>query len=458
VSAIHIDTVLLRTYGITIGCVGGVLLYHAYHSLFLCSTVVLTIVLLGIHRRVSGVGIVICLFFIAGFARLYVVEHAVDTQLDRVVGSEVQLDGVIIAEPDRRDHVIHYVIDIDQSDEHVRMTLRQFPRLQYGDRVRLRGELSFPETFVNDSGLSFNYVGFLAKDGIRYVSFTPHVEVLEQGKGNVVLQHLFTWKQWFVLELTRALKQPEGALASGILLGTKQSLGESLLQAFQRSGLIHIIVLSGSNVAIISDAIRRLFYRLPPTIGTVLTIFMIIVFACMTGASATTIRASIMAILAVIAFRNTRTYNVHRALSVACVLMVLENPLILLYDPGFQLSFLASVGLIYGSPIIDRLITHVIKHEGFRQIIASTLATQITVSPLIISMTGQVSVISLITNLLVLPIVPIAMALSALVPLVSSFGIWGMPLVILSKSILYYIIFIATFFGSLTFATMQVVG
>lgn len=451
-------SVLLHTYGIAIGCIVGVLAYHVYKSLFLCGVVVLTIVLLGVHQKIPGVVVVICFFFLLGSVRMHMVEHTVDARLDHAVGTEVVLEGVIIAEPDRRDHVIHYVVDIDQSDAHVRMTLRQFPRLQYGDRLRLRGELSVPESFTNDSGLEFNYVGFLAKDGIRYVLFTPYVEVLEQRKGNIVLQYLFAWKQWFVLELARALKQPEGALASGILLGTKQSLGEALLQAFQRSGLVHIIVLSGSNVAIISDAIRRLFHRLPPTIGMALTILMIILFACMTGASATTIRASIMAILAVVASRNTRTYNVHRALSVACTLMVLENPLILLYDPGFQLSFLASVGLIYGSPLVERCLSYGIKHEGLRQILASTLATQIAVSPLLVSMTGQLSVISLMTNVLVLPIVPIAMGLSALVPLISSFGIWGLPLVILTKSVLSYIIFVATFFGSLSFAIIQIVG
>lgn len=448
---------MLQTYGAAIGCILGVLLCQWYQSVSLLVVCVVGMVLLCVHRKVSVLFLICCVFFIAGYVRMYVVMHSIDTRLDWIVDTDVVLDGVIIAEPDRRDHVIHYVLDVDQSAEHVRVTLRQFPRLAYGDHVQVRGTLALPEPFINEQGLSFNYPGFLAKDGIRYVMFTPQVTVLEKGAGNSVFRYLFVWKQWFVTELTRELKQPEGALASGILLGTKQSLGEQLLKAFQRSGLIHIIVLSGSNVAIIADAIRRLFHRLPPAIGTTLSIVTIIAFACMTGASATTIRASIMAILAVLALRNARTYNVHRALAVACTLMVLQNPLILLYDPGFQLSFLASVGLIYGSPLLERLFTWIPETFELRQIFSSTIATQIAVSPLLISMTGQLSVISLIANVLVLPIVPLAMAVSALVPLVSGIGMWGLPIVLSAKVILSYMIFVATFFGSLPFATITLI-
>lgn len=419
--------------------------------------IVFSFSLLLVAWRRATVFVLLCVgVFVVGFLRMYDVSHSADTRLDARVGEMVSLTGVVISEPDRREHSVHYVVNVRESGEHIRMTLRHFPRLDYGDEIVLRGVLEFPENFTSENGLTFNYIGFLAKDSIRYVMFTPQVEVVGRGHGNVVYQHLFALKEWFVGQLTTSLKQPLGALASGILLGTKQSLGAELLGAFQRAGLVHIVVLSGFNVTIIADAIRRVFHTFPPTTSMVLSSFSIIGFAIMTGASATTIRASIMAIIAVIALRHARTYSVDRALVIAGVGMVLHNPLILLYDPGFQLSFVATIGLLYGAPIVERYMTFVPEIVGLRQIISTTIATQIAVLPLLASMMGEISIISLLANVLVLPVVPFAMAISAVLIPLSVLGMWAMPIVLLAKTSLLYMAEIAMYLGSLPFAVIRI--
>jgi len=452
----HHECIMMRAYGFALACMLGVCAADWFNTTRLFAVLVVCFVLLlFVYRRATGFVMLCTLIFVAGFLRMYNVQHLVDTRLDSRVGASVSLTGIIIREPDRRENSIHYVVDVAESEQHVRMTLRQFPRFAYGDRIQLSGVLEFPENFTSDNGLTFNYIGFLAKDSIRYVSFSPQVTKLESGQGNLMYQRLFEFKRWFVQQLSASLKQPLGALASGILLGTKQSLGEELLTAFKRAGLVHIVVLSGFNVTIIADAIRRLFHGLPPTMSMALSSFSIVAFAIMTGASATTVRASIMAIIAVVALRSARTYSVDRALVIACVGMVLQNPRILLYDPGFQLSFVATLGLLYGAPFVERFLTFVSETGGLRQIISTTIATQLAVLPLLVSMTGEISIISLVANVLVLPVVPFAMALSALLIFCNVLGIWSMPILLLTKGALLYMAEIALYLGSLPFAVLS---
>lgn len=445
-------------YGLATACVAGVLLRHLYTSTFLILFIFgAVIVLLVVCNRISlSLFLCICMCTLA-FVRTDHVVTNVDTHLDRYVEQEATFTGVVVSEPDVREHVTHYVIAVDGYRSRVRVTLRHFPQLMYGDKVRFTGTLTFPENFTSEQGLTFNYIGFLAKDGIRYTMFVPHVEKLGSGYGNKFFSLLFALKQWFVQELTQALKQLHGALAAGILLGTKQSLGQELLEAFRRAGLVHIVVLSGFNVTIIAEAIRRLFHRFPPTASLMLTVSAITAFAIMTGASTTTVRASVMAVLAVVALRSARTYNVDRALVAAGIGMVLHNPLILMYDPGFQLSFVATLGLLHGAPLVERVLGYVPEILGLRQIVATTIATQLAVLPLLVSMTGEVSVVSLVANVLVLPVVPFAMGASALLMVLGWGGYWVMPLTLLTKATLTWIVWVASVSASLPFAVLTLV-
>src|SRR5690606_11317679 len=104
-----------------------------------------------------------------------------------------------------------------------------------------------------------------------------------------------------------------------------------------------------------------------------------------------------------------------RLLVVTAVVMLIHNPLILRYDPSFQLSFLATIGLIYVSPLFERLLTNRIPSRTIREIVVGTLATYVFVLPLLLYMTGEMSVVSLPANLLVLPVVPVLMATGFLV-------------------------------------------
>ena len=135
----------------------------------------------------------------------------------------------------------------------------------------------------------------------------------------------------------------------------------------------------------------------------------IILFSIMTGAGATVVRASLMALLALLARATGRIYEITLALLFAGFAMLLYNPKILIFDPSFQLSFLATLGLIHLSPLLEKHLKFLPKTFGLRDIVSATLATQILVLPLLLYMMGKFSIVSLPVNLLVLPFIPLTM-------------------------------------------------
>ena len=154
-----------------------------------------------------------------------------------------------------------------------------------------------------------------------------------------------------------------------------------------------------------------------------------------------------------------------RALGVVALAMVLWNPLLLAFDPGFQLSVLATLGLVLFSPVFFEWLSWIPQKFALREIAASTLGTQMTVLPLLLYQNGVLSLVALPANLLALVAVPWAMALSFIaavagiffgVPALSAVEGWGTFVAFPAYVLLAYIIGVAKFFAALPFAAVSV--
>jgi competence protein ComEC len=238
-----------------------------------------------------------------------------------------------------------------------------------------------------------------------------------------------------------------------------------ILEEFRRAGVIHIVVLSGYNITIIADFLRRFFERifllsrltLVPALAPAASIIGILLFVLMTGAEATVVRAAIMVLVVIAAKLFGRKYSAPRALIVAGFIMLLENPKVLVFDPSFQLSFLATLALIYVVPIVEKHLPFVTEKWGIRSIIATTLGTQLTVLPMLIYSVGDVSLVSLPANVLILLIIPYTMLLgfvATTLAYVSS--LLAVPIAFVANLFLMWIISVAYFFGNLSFASIAV--
>ncbi len=344
--------------------------------------------------------------------------RATNTLLSSRVNMHVTLVGVVNSEPDVREGKTHLTLALRTLEGEVKehevfgsmlTIVPRYPAFEYGDVLHISGKLALPKKFAEEDGRVFDYPSYLASKGITYQMSFAKIKKVGEGEGNSIIEKLFYIKKQFSGALAHALPEPHNALMGGLLLGGKQSLGEVWLERFRIAGIVHIIVLSGYNMTIVATWLVRIF-RFTGFAGSLsVGALGIMLFAIMTGAGATVVRAAIMAILALLARATGRTHTMGRALLFAGAIMVLHNPSILAFDPSFQLSFLASLGLVYIAPVIDAKKKIFKRSPILREVFVTTCATQIAVLPLLLSQTGMLSLVSLPVNLLVLPIIPLTM-------------------------------------------------
>ena len=328
----------------------------------------------------------------------------------------ISVTGIITAEPDERDRDVRLIFRPDESSGQLLLVLPIFSSYRYGDRLRVTGRWQLPQTFETEAGRIFDYPAYLALRGIGGVMYLPKIERLA-GSGSIFIGQLFELKAAFLKRLDRVLPEPQASLLGGLIVGDKRSLGKVWQERFRRAGLIHLVVLSGYNLTIIGAAMVSLLtaLRLQRSRTLIVAALAIILFAIMVGGGASVIRASIMALIVILARLTGRSYDAGRALVTAIIVMVIANPLILVNDIGFQLSCLATMGLIYGVPLVERWFYFIPTSFGFRSLMATTVSAQLTVLPWLLWATGQVSPYALISNVLTVPIVPLTMLLAAMI-------------------------------------------
>ena len=413
---------------------------------------------LYLFKKHSNFVIISCsfLFLLLGILRFHTYDESKPKNIfDEYVGEEITFKGIIEDEPDRRENNQRLVVQ--EGDIKILVSTELYPEFLYGDEVSVTGTLQKPKNFTTDIGKDFNYIDYLGKDSIYYTISFADVEHVSSRNGNAIKSFLFKIKGKFLKNIESIVKEPESSLLSGLLLGVKSSLGEDLKQSFINTGLVHIIVLSGYNVTIIAEAIMRSLYFLPFAAATGLGIFSIILFALMAGGGSTIVRASIMAIIALVARKTGNQYSIVRALAIAGFLMVLQNPYILYFDLSFQLSFIATLGLIYMAPIFENIFKFLPTKFGLREIAGATIGTQLFVLPFILYKMGTLSIIAPISNILVLPMIPMTMFFGFLTGLLAFMSRFlALPFGFITQKLLSLEIFLVEFFSDLQFSHVEV--
>jgi competence protein ComEC len=369
--------------------------------------------------------------------------------------------AIVVDEPDERERSTRLTVKLGMqdgtwSDAKVLVVLDRYPAFSYGDVVRLSGKLSRPENF-SEHGRLVNYIRYLEKDGVFYEMVFPRIKLISSGNGNPVQALLYFAKHSFIQETEKLISEPGSSLLGGLVVGAKHALGADLTEQFRRTGLVHVVVLSGYNVTIVAETIMRVLSFLPQVVSLSLGALSIVLFALMTGGSATVVRASIMALLVLLARATGRRSDIMRALMLAALLMVLVNPRILIFDPSFQLSFLASLGLIELAPRIERFLRFVPTHLQLREVAVATISTQLFVLPLLLYSTGQFSLVALPANLLVLVTIPLTMLLGFLTGMIAFLSsALALPFAVITDLLLSYQLMVVSYLSRLPFSAIEV--
>lgn len=385
---------------------------------------------------------------------------------------QVTVVGIINNEPDERENKTKLKVVILESkeysqliDQKILVDVPQYPQYQYGDKLEITGKLEKPGEFkIADQDKTFDYGEYLARDKIYALinltdSFNPEkisgeIKIVGHNNGNWFLAGIYNIKNKFQNTINRILPEPLSALLDGLLLGSRRSIPIDLMTAFNIVGLTHIIAISGYNITIIIDIFAKTTKHWSKRLSFLLGIFGLITFVILTGAQASVVRASVMAFLFLLARQLGRKGNLVIALTFVACIMLIINPMILRFDIGFQLSFMAVLGLIYITPIFEKLLSRWPKL--INESMSATLGAQIMTIPILLFNFGRLSLIAPIANVLVLPIIPVTMAIGFISTVVGLINIYlGQIFAWIPWIFLKYIVVITEYLSKIPFASIE---
>lgn len=395
-----------------------------------------------------------------GMLRIQFVPQTLPETFSSFVNQYQTFEGVVVRAPDIRETTQRITVSVSSgtTNTNVLVVAPVFPEVHLGDTLSVSGFLETPRPFEVGDDRVFAYDAYLRKDGVFLITKNAQIKVVNSAHTLTLQTARFfsDVKQWGTNALSRALPEPHASLASGLLLGGKQGLGETLLNNFILVGLVHIVVLSGYNVMIVAEAVRRFFSFLSKKTSLILAGLTVLLFVFVAGAGAASVRAGLMAGVALFARSSGKTYDAFRALLFVVFLMVLVHPLSLPFDIGFQLSCIATLGLIFITPHIEKRLLFV-THAFVREVIATTISAQVAVLPLLLYQNGLLSLVALPVNILVLPLVPLAMLASLVALIVGAVVPFLAPFVSLpAYGLLSYIIGVVDIGATLPFAGVSV--
>jgi competence protein ComEC len=303
---------------------------------------------------------------------------------------------------------------------------------EYGDSIEVRGvlepvfngSLGANPPAASSSRVSSGHALYLvaAPAGVFAAMHAPRMTVLERGGGNPVLAWFFNLRQGLAQAISRALPEPEASLLIGILLGLKTSVLRAQYLLLQETGTVHLFVSSGFKVTLLSGLLSTATVRLPGrrwALGIVLV--GIALYIALSGFGPAALRAGIMGALLVIAPRLGRRYNMYTALAFAAWVMTALSPY-LLWDVGFQLTLLGTLGiLLLAPPIIRRLERPLSRIPGsavIARLLAVPIAAQLATLPIQVINFGLLSLIAPLVNLLTVPLLGLLLCMGVLVAVV----------------------------------------
>lgn len=376
---------------------------------------------------------------------------------------QITFEGVISDEPDERHDHTKLTISITKITKPIVNELSgkilvktpRFPHYNYGDKLSVSCKIRLPGIIDK----TFDYGKYLSRFNIYATCYNPKVYRLSSGHGNFVKAKILEFKKYISRVLNTLLHEPQSSFLAGILLGSRKGIDPELIEAFNRTGTTHIIAVSGYNITIVARVI--LVFLQSIYIGRRYAFWFAVIgifsFTIMTGASAAVVRSAIMGCIVLYVQKSGRQSTIHNILLLTGLGMVIYNPKILIFDIGFQLSFFATIGLIYLNPYIEPFCKWMPKRFSLRESLSTTLSATFATLPIIVYNFGRFSIISPVVNLLILPAIPLSMLLGFIALCIGFFSQFlGQIFALLVWCSLSYIIFVIKVFSKIPFAVIDI--
>ena len=314
--------------------------------------------------------------------------------------------GVISQPPDIRPTQTLLTVLLAENNKQILLFTDQYPERAYGDQISFEGVIEKPEKIED-----FDYPLYLEKNQVYGLAKKPKkLKLLERNRGSTILSLLYKIRTSAENKINSILPEPTSSFLSGILLGSKRSIPQEIQDNLKITGTTHIVAISGANITILLSLLESILPIYKKSQKFVVITFIAIFITLLTGASASVVRGAVIAILgSFLALFSRRAWPTPFILF-SMSIMLLNNPLLLVADPGFQLSFGAFAGLTYLSPLIEKVLDKIKALAKAPPIIVSsfveTLAASLGTFPITLFTFGQASFLGLIVNPLILWLLP----------------------------------------------------
>lgn len=287
--------------------------------------------------------------------------------------------------------------------------------LVYGDRVRVSGRIRIPPGRRNPG--EFNYRDYLHARGIGALFYADRegVEVLGRGEGNPFMQRAVIPLRKYIRATAERTVGDNAYLTLGILLGERRDMPEEVMQDFRNTGLMHLLAVSGLNVGMLLLIFYQLFTALfiPHKPKIILLVATVWLYAAVTDMTPSVVRATLMGTVIILSWLAERKTSVYNSIAVSALILLLVKPLYL-FDLGFQLSYAATISLVYFHGRIKAWIPGFEKWpawlRGLSDSILLSVAAMIATLPVLAFSFNQIAWISVFANL---PMVPLSFAMLA---------------------------------------------
>ncbi len=357
--------------------------------------------------------------------------HHLSRVPDPYLSSPVPLEGWVVGPPDPRPaeardtgdpERTRFVVEVTRlrlgatwvaAAGRARLTvIGEPPDAAYGDEIRGTFRLRRPRRFDNPG--AFDYPAYLATQGITLEGWTREpVEVVRASRGSTILGAVFDMRSLLLRRLDAAMPPPEAGLLKATVLGDRSGLTPEMNQAFLDSGTYHILAISGLNVSILAGTLFGLFrlLRASPRLAAGASVLLVTLYAALAGASASVIRAAVMTDTYLLAVILDRRGDVSNSLALSALALLWWNPRFL-FDVGFQLTYLATLGILLVLPrsaaamaVLPRPL-----RWPLESVVITLAATAMTL-PVLASTFNRVAPVGVLANL---PIVPLSGLITAL--------------------------------------------
>ena len=302
--------------------------------------------------------------------------------------------------------------DLKNYSGQILLTTPLYPEYNISDILEVACKLNQPGILIDDDGSEFDYGKYLAKNNIYATCYRPRLKVI--GQQQDIAFYLGVSKQYFFDNLDKYLVEPASSLSKAILLASRREIPQELRNKFAQVGLSHVIAISGLHMAIIVWLLQSLLMTLGIRRQTsfIYLFLFLLVYLYLIGFVPSAMRASLMVMMVLLGpILRRQTMSVY-SLILAADIFVLVNPNLLVYDIGFQLSFLAVLGLLFYIKYFQKVLIFIPNKYKLREVLSVTLAAQVFTWPLIVYYFHIFSFIAPLANFLILPFLPFILGLA----------------------------------------------